>query len=184
MTDSLTDEGFHCYKSSDEPHLLLAKFVRSWDSSSHDDVKFWYERCKDLGPSIPSGCCSWGGNNFIYIFYDQYQLSSVGIAGWELMDAQTYVSTFIYLFNRHLLRTNYYFRTYEYSHKSICKGEKSRKKCLLRKPQHMNALVEILLMSDFLFKEQKDPLLRFIKYAFYTYKLLKRRLNHTVEMKN
>ena len=48
----------------------------------------------------------------------------------------------------------------------------------------MNALVEILLMSDFLFKEQKDPLLRFIKYAFYTYKLLKRRLNHTVEMKN
>ena len=69
------------YKSSDEPHLLLAKFVRSWDSSSHDDVKFWYERCKDLGPSIPSGCCSWGGNNFIYIFYDQYQLSSVGIAG-------------------------------------------------------------------------------------------------------
>ena len=100
------------------------------------------------------------------------------------MDAQTYVSTFIYLFNRHLLRTNYYFRTYEYSHKSICKGEKSRKKCLLRKPQHMNALVEILLMSDFLFKEQKDPLLRFIKYAFYTYKLLKRRLNHTVEMKN
>ena len=107
MTDSLTDEGFHCYKSSDEPHLLLAKSVHSWDSSSRDDVKFWYERCKDLGPSIPSGCCSWGGNNFVYIFYDQYQLSSVGTADWELMDAQTYVSTFIYLFNRHLLRTNY-----------------------------------------------------------------------------
>lgn len=78
------------------------------------------------------------------------------------MDAQTYVSTFIYLFNRHLLRTNYISELNEYSHKSTCKGEKSRKKCLLRKPQHMNVLVEILLISDFLFKEQKDPLLRFI----------------------
>ena len=79
MTDSLTDEGFHCYKSSDEPHLLLAKSVHSWDSSSRDDVKFWYERCKDLGPSIPSGCCNW-----VEVILFTYFMTSISFPLWAL----------------------------------------------------------------------------------------------------
>lgn len=48
----------------------------------------------------------------------------------------------------------------------------------------MNALVGIPLMSNCFFKEQRESVTEILKYAFSRYKLLKRRLNHSVKMKN
>lgn len=40
-------------------------------------------------------------------FQKLYHLFSIGIIGRELMDSQTYVNSFIYLFNKYLLRTEF-----------------------------------------------------------------------------
>lgn len=87
-------------------------------------------------------------------------ISNITVPVWtlliEIMDAQACVNSFINLFNKFLLRTN---------HESTRNGVKSRKKGFLRKTQHMNAL-EIPLISDFVFKEQRESVAEISKIHF------------------